>query len=74
MAVPVTAGFPFCPYIGAIPSNPFNKLDTIRIVDDGAEFPADATGGFGWMYQAATKTIRVDWSSTDNEGVRYYDY
>lgn len=57
-----------------MPSNPFNKLDTIRIVADGAEFPADGTGEFGWIYRAGTQSIRLDWPGTDREGVRYYDY
>ncbi|MHC4387482.1 MAG: prepilin-type N-terminal cleavage/methylation domain-containing protein [Planctomycetota bacterium] len=74
MALPGTAGFPFGPYMRALPSNPFNKLDTISIVADGQEFPANATGAFGWMYQAGTQTLKLDWPGTDKEGTRYYDY
>jgi len=73
-ASPGTPGFPLGPYVQTMPLNPFNKLDTIKIVADDTEFPPDATGEFGWIYQAATHTIRIDWTSTDREEVRYYDY
>lgn len=73
-AVPGTAGFPYGPYLRTMPSNPFNKLDTMSIVADDGQFPAAATGEFGWIYQASTLTIRLDWPGTDKEGVLYYDY
>lgn len=73
-ALPGTPGYPLGPYVQTMPLNPFNKLDTIKIVADDQEFPADATGEFGWIYQAATHTIRFDWPGTDKEEIRYYDY
>jgi len=61
-------------YINTLPPNPFNGRRTPRIIRNEQELPAEATGGFGWIYKAATKDIRLDWPGTDREGVRYYDY
>ncbi len=57
-----------------IPENPFNNLSRVRIVDNDGPFPAEATGHDGWVYQPATKTIRVDWPGLDRHGMRYFDY
>ncbi|MBM4026007.1 MAG: hypothetical protein FJ280_11470 [Planctomycetes bacterium] len=57
-----------------IPVNPFNKLDRVRIILDGEAFPTEATGQNGWIYQPATKYIRVDWPGHDKRGIRYFDY
>ena len=69
-----TPGFPLGPYIPTIPSNPFNNLNTVRVLLNDDEFPAEATGEYGWVYQPWTKTIKLDWTGTDKEGTRYYDY
>jgi prepilin-type N-terminal cleavage/methylation domain-containing protein len=57
-----------------IPANPFNNLDTIRIIGDADAFPAQGTGAYGWIYQPATETIRVDWPGADSQGVPYTEY
>ncbi len=57
-----------------IPQNPFNGLNRVRIIGNDEDFPAEATGQNGWIYQPATKTIHVDWPGTDGHGVRYFDY
>jgi len=57
-----------------IPGNPFNDLRRVRIIGNEEAFPGEATGHDGWIYQPATKTIRVDWPGTDPHGVRYFDY
>lgn len=57
-----------------IPGNPFSNISTVRIVGNAEAFPMEATGQDGWMYQPATKTIRVDWPGIDKHGVRYFDY
>jgi len=57
-----------------IPENPFNDLSGVRIVGDEEVFPAEATGQGGWVYQPATKIIRVDWPGSDEHGIRYFDY
>ena len=61
-------------YMPSFPANPFNNLRTIRMIADGAAFPTTATGAYGWIYQAATNTIRLDWPGTDDKGVAYIDY
>jgi prepilin-type N-terminal cleavage/methylation domain-containing protein len=57
-----------------MPQNPFNNLDTMLILQNNQEFPAQATGTYGWIYQPLTKTIRLDWRGTDEKGMRYFDY
>ena len=57
-----------------MPQNPFNALDSIMVLNNGDAFPAQATGTFGWIYQPATKTIRLDWPGNDERGMRYFDY
>lgn len=61
-------------YLSNIPINPFNDTKTIGFIGDAEQFPAEATGGFGWVYKPATKAIRLDWPGLDKEGVSYYDY
>jgi prepilin-type N-terminal cleavage/methylation domain-containing protein len=61
-------------YMSKMPTNPFNYQQDINMVGNGELFPSNATGDFGWVYQAATKTIRLDWEGTDKYGVRYFDY
>jgi prepilin-type N-terminal cleavage/methylation domain-containing protein len=31
-------------------------------------------GTSGWIYHAATKTIKLDWPGNDTKGTPYYDY
>lgn len=69
-----TPGYPFGPYLSKFPTNPFNNLETRQMIPNGGEMPAEPTGQYGWIYHAATKTIRIDWPGTDKNGVRYYDY
>ncbi len=61
-------------YVRKMPDNPFNNLDTMNVIGNNETFPSAATGDYGWVYQPATKTIRLDWPGTDENGVRYYDY
>ncbi len=57
-----------------IPQNPFNGLNRVRIIGNDEDFPVEATGQDGWIYQPATKIIHVDWPGTDSHGIRYFDY
>jgi len=61
-------------YLAKIPKNPFNNLLNIRMIGNSENFPQDAVDGYGWIYQAATKTIRFNWPGSDSSGVRYFDY
>ncbi|MBA7691409.1 hypothetical protein ES703_99952 [subsurface metagenome] len=71
-----TAGYPLGPYLSAIPANPFNNKNTIRVLGAATQFPDPPTntGTFGWIYKPSTKTIKLNYHGTDSEGVRYYDY
>ncbi len=57
-----------------MPENPFNDLATILMVADGDAFPSPATGDYGWIYQPATRTLRIDWPGCDLDDVPYLDY
>ena len=61
-------------YFSEIPENPFNNLDTVKIIGDSEAFPATGIGGFGWVYQPATKTIKLDWPGADKKGISYFEY
>lgn len=61
-------------YVLKMPENPFNGLSTTLVIANAEAFPAVATGTYGWVYQPATITIRLDWTGADKHGMRYYDY
>jgi general secretion pathway protein G len=61
-------------YLRKMPANPFNNLRTMSMIGNGASFPTEATGAYGWVYQPATETIVLDWPGADGGGVRYFDY
>jgi prepilin-type N-terminal cleavage/methylation domain-containing protein len=73
-AAPGTAGYPLGPYLSAIPENPFNDSNTVTIYKNSTNIPASASGTSGWIYKPLTKTIKLNYASTDSEGIRYYDY
>jgi prepilin-type N-terminal cleavage/methylation domain-containing protein len=61
-------------YIRAMPENTINGLSTIDTVQNGTPFPAAPGDTYGYIYKPATKTIRLDTSGTDTDGIDYYDY
>jgi general secretion pathway protein G len=61
-------------YVSKMPENPFNQLSSVLVLANGGTFPGAATGKYGWIYQPAISTIRLDWPGTDKYGIRYYDY
>ena len=69
-----TATYPFGPYLKTVPENPFNNRNTISVLGAGEDFPASATGQFGWVYQPQTKSMKLDWPGTDSEDIPYFDY
>jgi prepilin-type N-terminal cleavage/methylation domain-containing protein len=73
-AAPGTAGYKLGPYIRKFPQNPFNNATTVKILGNSEEFPANATGNFAYLYQPATKTIKLDWPGNDSSGISYFDY
>ena len=44
-----TPGFKYGPYLSKMPRNPFNNLDTIEMVGNGADFPIVPDGVHGWI-------------------------
>lgn len=61
-------------YLARVPKNPFNNLRNIRMLTNGEVFPPNPIDGYGWVYQAATKTVRLNWPGADSSGLRYFDY
>jgi len=61
-------------YVLKMPENPFNELSAMLVITNAEAFPEVATGTYGWVYQPATITIRLDWPGADKHGMRYYDY
>jgi len=61
-------------YMRKVPVNPFNNLNTILMIGNAETFPSAATGAYGWVYQPASKTIRLDWPGADSDGVPYFEY
>ena len=61
-------------YVRRIPENPFNDDSVATIIANGDSFPAAADGSTGWIYQPATKNIRLNYPGTDSEGVKYFEY
>jgi len=71
-----SADYNLGPYVSAIPKNPFNDKNTIKVLSAATPFPdpPTSTGTFGWIYKPSTKTIKLNYPGTDSKGVRYYDY
>jgi prepilin-type N-terminal cleavage/methylation domain-containing protein len=57
-----------------MPANPLNNLDTVLIVRSGETFSGKVSGKHGWLYQASTGTIRIDWPGKDMTGMAYLEY
>jgi general secretion pathway protein G len=64
------AGFPYGPYIREIPANPFTNLKDVKVIATTPAAAGDLTsGGGGWIYNATTGGIWIDYDTTD---VHYY--
>ncbi len=63
-------------YLQKFPENPLNDTSSILLVSAGGSFASEPylTNIFGWVYKPQTKEIRLNWTGTDSQGVRYYDY
>ena len=69
-----TAGYGRGPYLMKIPTNPINNLNTVQMLADGQDFPANADNSHGWIYRAATNEMRSDCTGTDTKGTAFYTY
>ncbi|KPJ66320.1 MAG: hypothetical protein AMJ43_08475 [Coxiella sp. DG_40] len=63
-------------YLPELPTNPFNNCNATKLIGDDAEFPTEpfSIGVYGWIYQPATRTIKLNWPGTDSAGIAYFDY
>lgn len=61
-------------YLSEMPENPLNGDARIHVLGNSATFPENADGETGWIYQPATRTIRLNSPGTDKTGTLYYQY
>lgn len=63
-------------YLTGWPENPFNNQKTVLLIENNETFPAEATQTdlYGWIYQPASKTIKLNTSGTDSKGLSYFNY
>ena len=63
-------------YLSEHPINPFNGRSAVKMIGNGEVFPTEPVTPslFGWVYQPATKTIKLNWPGTDSDGVSYFNY
>jgi prepilin-type N-terminal cleavage/methylation domain-containing protein len=60
------AGFPYGPYIREIPANPFTNSKAIKTIATTPAAAGDVTaGGGGWIYNATTGGIWIDYDTAD---------
>lgn len=62
-------------YLPKLPENPFNGEILVKMIGNAEDFPTEPVEPYnGWVYQPATKTIKLNWEGTDTAGVAYFDY
>ncbi len=61
-------------YLSQIPKNPFNKQDTILMLQNDQSFPESAPDDYGWIYKPAAKEIRINTQGADSQGAQYSSY
>lgn len=67
-------------YLSDFPVNPFNDQEGIYVFNNNQSMDENTvaenvtTALYGWVYQPATKTIKLHWPGTDSEGKKYFDY
>ena len=69
-----TPGYDRGPYLSKIPKNPFNNLDTVQVLANGAAFPAAGDDSHGWIYKPLTGEIRPGNSGSNDSGELYYEF
>ena len=67
--------YPHGPYLMGMPENPYNNLNTIKIVGAAVtDYSTQVDDTTGWLFQKETGTLKVNSSGTDSDGVAYADY
>ena len=71
-----TAGpvFKYGPYVNAMPKNPLNDQNAVRIVDDSEAMPAPTGETYGWIYKPLTGEIIANSTGSDASGTPYKNY
>jgi len=69
-----TTDYPYGPYLGDMPKNPFNNKDNIKYVANGTAFTTAADDSSGWLYIKETAKIALNTTGQDETGVKYADY
>lgn len=65
----------FGPYVLQMPTNPFNSLNTIKVVAGSVtDFSTAVDDSTGWLYQKETATFKLNASGTDSGGTAYVNY
>ena len=69
-----TGDYPYGPYLGDMPKNPFNNKDNIKYVTNGTAFTTAADDSSGWLYTKETGKIALNTKGEDETGTKYADY
>jgi len=72
VAVPPAVG-QFGPYMGKVPVNTINGLNSVLMVGNGQPLPAP-DNSTGWQYKAETGEFRANSAGIDRDGVAYASY
>ncbi len=72
-AIP-SSDYPYGPYLGNMPKNPFNNKADIKYVVNGTAFATAADDTTGWLYTKETGKVALNTKGEDTTGVKYTDY
>lgn len=63
-------------YLSELPENPLNGHSAVYVVANNSTITDGMMEGTaqGWVYQPATKTIKINLTGTDSEGKSFFDY
>jgi type II secretion system protein G len=64
-------------YLPKIPENPFNNKNRPAVIANTGTITQDmvvSPQAIGWIYQPATKTVKLNKAGTDSTGGKYFDY
>jgi len=61
-------------YFISPPENSFTGSSFTILLTNDQEFPTEPTDLSGWLYKASSKTIRLNTSGVDSQGIPYFDY
>jgi prepilin-type N-terminal cleavage/methylation domain-containing protein len=70
---PGAPAFQYGPYLGQVPVNPVNGLNTIEIVSNDASLPSP-DGKTGWIYKPQTQEIIANLMGKDGSQTPYTSY